>query len=190
MYGTRVLRMPDLNDIHDSEMLAMEGFLNEIQDLIRDLVVVVEMNRLCKNEYGHLTAFGNSALTEGINRGTPVGVLTRMIGITKQAVWERRSNKSLISDENDVVGQTDLDENLYAIRTRSLLRRASTLSRSMLRLRLLLKNSKGNRLSVFGKEFLIIALKNKVETGLIASVLDVSPSYIALFRRRIKPDNS
>jgi hypothetical protein len=181
--------MPDNNSAHANEVIAVEGFLNEIQELIKDLRVVVEMNRLCKNEHGRLTAFGDFTIAEGISRKTPVGVLTRMTGITKQAVWERRSHIDNDDGIEETVESMKLGDSLYSVRATSLLKHASSLSRSMLRLRLLFKSPKGNRLSEFGKEFLVIALRHDVEPGLIASVLDVSSSYISLFRQRRKNVN-
>ena len=178
--------MSNDRDTPSSEMLAMEGFLNEIQDLIRDLAVVVEINRICKNEHGNLTAFGDAALKEGLTRGTPIGVLARMLGITRQAVWERSIIKS--SSKNVVYAEEhNIEDSLHTIRIAALLKKASTLSSLLLRLRILLKRPKGSRLSIFGREFLYIAIKNNIETSLVASILNVSPSYISLFRTRNSP---
>ena len=174
------ISMPSRNNIHPEEF-AIESFLNGIYDIIKDLKVAAEINRLCKNEHGRLTAFGDAALTEGINRGTPTGLLARMLGITKQALWARNSSTITKIEEEEEV---ESEEGLYTVRNISLLRSAGNLSRSALRLRLLLKRPKGNRLSPFGREFLIAALKNNVDHRLIASILDVSPSYINLFINR------
>ena len=181
--GMRVFRMSNDRDTPSSELLAMEGFLNEIQDLIRDLAVVVEINRISKNEHGHLTAFGDAALKEGLSRGTPIGVLARMLGITRQAVWERGLITSP-SNNGIYTGEPETEENLHTLRISALLKKASTISSLLLRLRILLKSKKGSRLSPFGREFLYIAIRNNIETNLAASILNVSPSYISLFRTR------
>jgi hypothetical protein len=183
----RVFQMSNDRNTPSSEMEAMEAFLNEIQDLIRDLAVVVEMNRLCKDGHGHLTAFGDAALKEGLNRGTPIGVLARILGITRQGVWERGLIKAPLNNLIHVE-ESKIEENLHTLRISALLKRASFLSNSLLRLRTLLKKPKGNRLSLFGREFLCIAIRNNIETGLIASILNVSPSYISLFKKRISSE--